>query len=253
MGCTGYRFKVRELPDTLTHSNIESARPTIFDLAVATHVRTITKKFVPSGRPETDLASQHGYLSKFLQSLRAHPSRLEAAQQRTDRLSELTWKLYGECDEIAALRCFSSKLGILNIQFRRASDHIKQGAVDNLMQDMLLNLTDGCYGILLNLEEQIKQSHQNHDLRSQEDWSKIVWGDDQISWRREALQVYCQGIEAMNTNITRFVHICFSTRLALSRILLAQSIRRRGYAEVHQLHTRYSTRQRRSVRPKPKS
>ncbi|KAF5004703.1 hypothetical protein FDECE_8814 [Fusarium decemcellulare] len=127
-------------------------------------------------------------------------SSLEATQQRMNQVMELTWSLYGECDEITALRSLSPDLGALNNYFRRASDHIKHGTVDKLMQDMLLNLTDGCYGILLDLQQQLRHSTENEGSESQEGWSSVVWADDQMAWRRKTLETYCHGIRALNAN-----------------------------------------------------
>ncbi|KAF4465923.1 NB-ARC domain-containing protein [Fusarium albosuccineum] len=151
-------------------------------------------------RTNMDQAGHQWLLSKFLQGLRTRPSSLEATQQRMNQVMDLTWSLYGECDEIAALRSLSPDLGALNNYFRRASDHIKHGTVDKLMQDMLLNLTDGCYGILLDLQQQIRHSTENEGSESQEGWSSVVWADDQMAWRRKTLETYCHGIRALNAN-----------------------------------------------------
>ncbi|KAJ3518367.1 hypothetical protein NM208_g14540 [Fusarium decemcellulare] len=179
----------------------------ILDLRVIDAVNFITiyvgnqaERFVSTNRTNMDQAGHQWLLSKFLQGLRTRPSSLEATQQRMNQVMELTWTLYGECDEITALRSLSPNLGALNNYFRRASDHIKHGTVDKLMQDMLLNLTDGCYGILLDLQQQIRHSTENEGSESDEGWSSVVWADDQMAWRRKTLETYCHGIRALNAN-----------------------------------------------------
>jgi hypothetical protein len=119
-------------------------------------------------------------------------------------MASLTWQLYIDCDEIFQLKSLSPELGALNLQFRKAEDYVSQGVLNRLMQDMLLNVVDGCYVILRELEQQMQEYRKLEDT-AQQDWNDVVWCEDQVQWRVGTLGIYGKGLSAMNTNFSRCV------------------------------------------------
>jgi Ankyrin repeats (3 copies)/Ankyrin repeats (many copies) len=119
-------------------------------------------------------------------------------------MASLTWQLYIDCDEIFQLKSLCPELGALNLQFRKAEDYVSQGILNRLMQDMLLNVVDGCYVILKELEQQMQEYPKLGDTAQQE-WNDVVWCEDQVQWRVGTLGVYVKGLGAMNTNFSRYV------------------------------------------------
>jgi hypothetical protein len=130
-------------------------------------------------------------------------------------MASLTWELYIDCDEISQLKPLGPELGALNLQFRKAEDFVSQGVLNRLMQDMLLNVVDGCYVILKELEQQMQEYRKLEDT-AQQDWNDVVWCEDQVQCRVGTLGIYGKGLSAMNTNFSR----CVSSLPMRSRLMV---------------------------------
>jgi hypothetical protein len=131
-------------------------------------------------------------------------SNTKLTEQRVNQMATLTWQLYNDCDEIFQLKALCPELGALNLQFRKVEDYITQDVLTKLMQDMLLNVVDGCYAILKELEQQT-QDYKKLDDDVQQNWNTVVWGEGQVQWRVGMLGVYGKGLSAMNADFSRCV------------------------------------------------
>jgi hypothetical protein len=123
-------------------------------------------------------------------------------EQRVQHLASLSRQLYVECDETIQLKPLYPDLGGLNLLFRKAEEYVCQGVLNRSLQDMLLNMVDGCYVILKELEQQTKQ-YQKLGEPEQRGWNDVVWSEDQIQWRVGMLGIYNKGLSAMNTKFSR--------------------------------------------------
>lgn len=137
-------------------------------------------------------------------------------------MASLTWQLYIDCDEIFQLKSLCPELGALNLQFRKAEDYVSQGVLNRLMQDMLLNVVDGCYVILNGLEQQMQEYRKLEDT-AQQNWNDVVWCKDQVQWRVGTLSIYSKGLSAMNANFSR----CVSSLSMRSRLMVPLANRER--------------------------
>lgn len=124
-------------------------------------------------------------------------------------MANLSWQLYTDCDEILELKPLCPELGALNLQVRKTEEYITQAVLDRPMQDMLLNVVDGCFPILNDSQMQIRQSEQVEN-GAQQNWIEVVWSESQVKWRLGALATYSKGLSSMNANFQTcftYVHI----------------------------------------------
>jgi len=120
-------------------------------------------------------------------------------------MASLSWQLYVDCDEVIQLKPLCPDLGGLNLQFRKAVEYVCQGVLNRSLQDMMLNMVDGCYVILKELEQQTQQ-YRKLEEPEQQGWNDVIWSEDQIQWRVRMLGIYNKGLSAMNTNFSRYVY-----------------------------------------------
>jgi hypothetical protein len=149
-------------------------------------------------------SSQRQFYSYFPRQPRI--SNLKLTEQRIQQMASLTWQLYTDCDDIVELKSLCPELGALNLQFRKTEEYIAQAVLDRPMQDMLLNVVDGCFAILKDLQMQI-QEHQGVENAAHQSWNDVVWSENQIEWRVGRLGIYSKGLSSMNANFQR----CFSS------------------------------------------
>ncbi len=148
-----------------------------------------------------NLVSQLGYSQIAKRMSRANVPDSSYTQERLGLMADLSWKLSNECEELTVtLQPIAKELEVLHVQFRKAKERLSQGILDRNMQDILLNTCDGCYGILNDLSQQIERNHQGGTADT---WRAVVWGEDQMNWRKEMLVAYSQGLVALNSAIGR--------------------------------------------------
>lgn len=117
--------------------------------------------------------------------------------RRLEQMAELAYELYQECGEMIELRPLERWLGSLNLQFRTAKNHLNDGVLNKLMQDMLLNICDGCYHILGALQRQLQQHHKGETNNT------VAWEESQISLSVGFLKEFDEGLHSLNAKFKR--------------------------------------------------
>ena len=118
-------------------------------------------------------------------------------------LSTFAYKIYHACKASSSdFESIASEVQSLHVVLHETTQHLTKNSMDNKGAEQLEHLREDCYGILSEIEKQLKK-YGSLGTRKQRFLHKMGWALNDVSSIRGRLVLYVSMFTALNTNLIK--------------------------------------------------